>query len=98
MVIFKLGNDNLSTQNRVVYILWHDDWQPEYFIARHRIDKHIPAEANARNNRKAVFSMVRAALVATQRCSKHISAAVNQDATTEEAVISVGAAPRISGS
>jgi hypothetical protein len=39
--------------------------------------------------------MVSAALVATQRCGKHISAAVNQHATIEEAVFSVGAAPRL---
>jgi hypothetical protein len=38
-----------------------------------------------------MFSVVRAAIVATQRCSKHISAAVNQHATTEEGVFSVGA-------
>jgi hypothetical protein len=30
-----------------------------------------------------------------QRCCKHISAAVNQQATTEEAVFSVGAVPRL---
>jgi hypothetical protein len=33
--------------------------------------------------------------VATQRCSKHISAAVKQHATIEEAVFSVGAAPNL---
>jgi hypothetical protein len=43
------------------------------------------AEGNARNNRRAVFSAVGAALVATQRCGKHISATVNQHATPEEA-------------
>jgi hypothetical protein len=36
---------------------------------------------------------VRAALVATQRCGKHISAAVNQYATIEEALFFVGSAP-----
>jgi hypothetical protein len=51
------------------------------------------AEANA-NNRRAVFSMIRAALVAMQRCGKHLCS-VNQHATTEEAVFSVGAAPRL---
>jgi hypothetical protein len=35
------------------------------------------------------------ALVATQRCGKHISAAVNQHATIEEAVFSVGTATRL---
>jgi GTP:adenosylcobinamide-phosphate guanylyltransferase len=38
---------------------------------------------------------IRAALVATQRCVKHISAAVNQHATMEEAAFSVGATPRL---
>jgi hypothetical protein len=37
-----------------------------------------------------VFSVVSAAFVATKRCNKHISAA----ATIEEAVFSVGTAPR----
>jgi hypothetical protein len=41
-----------------------------------------------------VFSVVRAVLV-TQLCGKHIFAAVNQYATIEKAVISVGAAPRL---
>jgi hypothetical protein len=59
---------------------------------RQRLGKHIPAEANARSNRRAVFSVVCAASIATQRCGKHISAAVNQHATIEEAVFSVGAA------
>jgi hypothetical protein len=42
-----------------------------------------------------MFSAVRAALVASQRCGKHISAAVNQHGTIEEAVFSVGATPRL---
>jgi hypothetical protein len=40
------------------------------------------------------FYVVSGALVATHRCRKLISAAVNQHATIEEAVFSVGAAPR----
>jgi hypothetical protein len=48
-----------------------------------------------RNNRRTVFSVVRAALVATQRCGKHISAAVNQLATIEEEMFSMEAAPRL---
>jgi hypothetical protein len=36
-----------------------------------------------------VFSVVNATLVAKQRCGKHISTAINQHATTEEAVFSV---------
>lgn len=46
-------------------------------------------EAKARNNRRAVFSMVSDALVATQLW------AVNQHAAVEEAVFSVGVAPRL---
>jgi hypothetical protein len=59
------------------------------------IGKHILAEENARNNRRAVFSLVRAALVAAQRCGKHTSTAVNQHATIKEAVFSLGAAPSL---
>jgi hypothetical protein len=39
--------------------------------------------------------MVSAALAATHRCGKYISAAVNQHTTIEDAVFSVGAAPRL---
>jgi hypothetical protein len=42
-----------------------------------------------------MFTVVNAPFVATQQCGEHISAAVNQHATKEEAVISVGAAPRL---
>jgi hypothetical protein len=42
-----------------------------------------------RNNRREMFSVVSAALIATQRCCKHVSAAVNQQATIEEAVFYV---------
>jgi L-lysine 2,3-aminomutase len=42
-----------------------------------------------------VLSVVSAALFAMQWCSKHISAAVDQHATIEEAVFSVGAALRL---
>jgi hypothetical protein len=59
-------------------------------------------EANARNNRRAVFSMVSAALVVTQRCGKHMFVAANQHATVDEAMLSVeaprGYIKRISGS
>jgi hypothetical protein len=37
----------------------------------------------------------RTSRVATQRCGKHISAAVNQRATIWETVFSMGAAPRL---
>jgi L-lysine 2,3-aminomutase len=40
-----------------------------------------------------VFSVVSTTLVAVQQYGKHISAAVNQHATIEEAVFSVGDAP-----
>jgi hypothetical protein len=43
--------------------------------------KLIPEEANAHNNRRAAFSVVRATRVATQWYGKHISVAVNQHAT-----------------
>jgi hypothetical protein len=56
---------------------------------------NIPAEANAHNKRTSVFSVVRAKLVLTQRWGKYASAAVNQHATTEKAVFSVGAAPTL---
>jgi hypothetical protein len=39
--------------------------------------------------------MVSAALVATQRCGKHISAAVNEHATIAEAVLSIGVTPKL---
>jgi hypothetical protein len=78
-----------------MYILWHDAWKPVYFIARQQLGKHILAEANANNNRRAVFSVIRSALVATQLCGKYTSEAVNKHATTQEAVFSVGAAPRL---
>jgi hypothetical protein len=42
-----------------------------------------------------VFSVVSAALVATQRCGEHISAAVNQQATIEEVLFSLGVALRL---
>jgi uncharacterized membrane protein YccF (DUF307 family) len=51
--------------------------------------KHIPAEANVRKNRRAVFSVVSVVLIAMYLCGKHISAAVTQQAAIEEAVFSV---------
>jgi hypothetical protein len=45
-----------------------------------RFGRHIPAEVN-QHNRRAVFSVVDAARVATQWCAKHASEAVNQRAT-----------------
>jgi hypothetical protein len=59
-------------------------------------------EPNERNNRRVDFYVVSATLVAKQRCGKHISVAVIQHATVEEAVLSMGAPQsyiaRISGS
>jgi hypothetical protein len=60
----------------------------------HNGSENIAAYAKARYNRRAVFSVVRAARVATQRCCEHIFAAMNQHTTLEEAVFSVGVAPR----
>jgi hypothetical protein len=48
-------------------VILHDTCKPEQFIVLQRLGKHIPAEANARNNRKTVFSVISAALVARQR-------------------------------
>jgi hypothetical protein len=45
--------------------------------------------------RRAVFSVVSAAFIATQRCGKYISAAANQHATIDEAVFYVVTAPRL---
>jgi hypothetical protein len=42
-----------------------------------------------------VFSVVTAALVATQQCSKHTSAAVKQQVTIAKVVFSLRAAPRL---
>jgi hypothetical protein len=42
-----------------------------------------------------MFSAASAALFATQRCGKRVTASVNQHATIEEAAFSVGAAPRL---
>jgi hypothetical protein len=51
-------------------------------------------EGNQHNNRRAVFSVVTAMLIA-QQCSKHTSAPVNQYATIVEEVFSVGAILRL---
>jgi hypothetical protein len=59
------------------------------------LGKHFPAEANAQKKRRAVFSVVGAAFIPTQRCDKHISAAVTQPATIEESVFSVQSTPRL---
>jgi hypothetical protein len=79
------------------YYNWHCDMTPE---SRNSLllgngPVNIPADSNARYDRRAVFPVVRASLVARQRCGKHISVAVNQNATIEETVFSVGAAPRL---
>jgi hypothetical protein len=47
------------------------------------------------NNRREVFSLIRAARFASQRRGKHISAEVNQHATIEEAMFSMRAAPKL---
>jgi hypothetical protein len=48
-----------------------------------------------RNYRRAVFSVVRAALVAGQRRGKRTSASMNRHETIEEAVFPVGVAPML---
>jgi hypothetical protein len=55
----------------------------------------VNTEANARNIIRVVFSVVIAELIATRRCGKHISAAVDQQATIEEAVFSMGSTSRL---
>jgi hypothetical protein len=69
----------------------------ELFIARQRLGKHILAEANARNNIGAVFSVVSTALVATQWCSKHHTyICINESSRNiEKTVFSVGGTPRL---
>jgi hypothetical protein len=47
------------------------------------------------HDRRVVFPVVRTTGAAMQQCDKHISAAVNQHATIEEAVLYVGAALRL---
>jgi hypothetical protein len=74
----------------MIIIFWHDTWKLEQIIARQRLRKHIPVEANAGNNRRLVFSVVHAELVVMQRWGKYVYAAVNQDAMIEEAVFCAG--------
>jgi hypothetical protein len=47
------------------------------------------------NGRRTVFSVIHPEFVATQRYGTHISAVVNQHATIEETVFSVGAVSRL---
>jgi hypothetical protein len=66
-----------------------------------RLGKHIPVEENKRNNRRVAFLWKALRSFTMQRCGKHTSVTLNQFATIEEAVFSVGGAPkltRISGS
>jgi hypothetical protein len=55
--------------------------------------KYILTKANM-HNKRGIFSVVCATLIAMQWCGKHISAAVNQH-TIEEVVFSVGAILRL---
>jgi hypothetical protein len=68
-------------ESMLLYISYCD-MTPE--TIRRRLGELILVEANVPNNRRSVFSAIRAARVATQRCGKHISAAMNQHATIEE--------------
>jgi hypothetical protein len=61
---------------------------------RSRGTRHVCCDimytVTSHNNRRAVFSFVCAVCIATQQWGKRISAAVNQHATIEEVVVSVG--------
>jgi hypothetical protein len=59
-------------------------------VHTHAAEELVTYAVTSRKNRKGAFSVVRAARDATRRYAKHISAAVNQHAVTEEAVFSVG--------
>jgi hypothetical protein len=57
-------------------------------VSKQQLCKHVPAEANALSNGRAVFSMwVRVTTVALQRCGKHASSKL-------EAVFSARSVPR----
>jgi hypothetical protein len=51
---------------------------------------HTFQRKRTRDNKSAVFSVVHAARVATQRCGKHTSATVKHHAIIEEVAFSVG--------
>jgi hypothetical protein len=63
------------------------------YVAEERVTYAVTSRNNTGCKRRSLW--VRAALLATQLCGKHISAAVNQHATIEEAVFPVGVAPRL---
>jgi hypothetical protein len=79
-----------------LYIKRHCDMTPERrnssLLGNGSVN--IPVEAKVHNNRRAMFSVVRATWFAMQQCTKHICAAVHQHAKIEEVVFSVGEAPR----
>jgi hypothetical protein len=56
----------------------------------HAAEELVTYAVTSRNNRREAVSVVRFARVDRQRCGKHISATVNEHATIEEAIFSVG--------
>jgi hypothetical protein len=53
--------------------------EPEWTcIARQRLGKQVPAEMNARNNRRVFFCAVLTATVGMQRCDKHVSSIIER--------------------
>jgi hypothetical protein len=53
-------------------------------IAMRWLRKQRPLLGNARNNRRTVFSVVRAAAVSGQQLGKHVPAAMDTNAAIEE--------------
>jgi hypothetical protein len=65
-------NSSLFDTNNIIELM-----TPESSLLSNGSVNTIPAETNVRNNRRAVFSVVSAALVAAQICGKHISVPIN---------------------
>jgi hypothetical protein len=53
-------------------------------VAKLQLCKQRPFLSNARNNRRAVFSVDRATAIFGQRCGKHVPTATDINATVEE--------------
>jgi hypothetical protein len=53
-------------------------------VAKHYLCKQRPLLCNTRNNRKIVFSVVRAAAFSGQQLGKHVPAATDTNSTIEE--------------
>jgi hypothetical protein len=69
--VMQLFRCNLELPGGIITPSWKqkrmDARMPEQFIARQRLYKHIPAEAKAGNNGRAMFSVVSARCYATVR-------------------------------